>query len=162
MIAAVALSMRPHRDQEEADICGRLEARCCMNKHMLSNRGLGVRDGLLPPDRSIDHPVISAHMRYLEPMVAPPILPVMRYLISCRGSRSANRMPVPGRREVRWSGGGCVDMRGFPRRSMSDHPDSGSGEHIARYGQVFSTAQGLLLGVPDGQCKMRPCGVRLG
>ncbi len=28
------------------------------------------------------------------------ILPVMRYLISCRGSRSTNRMPVPGRREV--------------------------------------------------------------
>jgi hypothetical protein len=71
-------------------------------------------------------------------------------------------MPVPGRREVRWSGGGCVDMRGFPRRSMSDQSDSGSGEHIARYGQVLSTAQCLLLGVPDGQCKMRPCEVRLG
>ena len=62
-------------------------------------------------DENCNDPAISAHMRYLRCEGGPPILPDMRYLISCRGSRSANSMPVPGRREVRWSGGGCVDMR---------------------------------------------------
>ena len=44
---------------------------------------------------------------------------------------------VPEETHRRLKARAALEGMSIPTRSMSNHPDSGSGEHIARYGQVF-------------------------